>query len=275
MSDTSATGPLTTTVQSLVAQSWPGMAFELVESVDSTNLALQRRWREGNTTPQLLMARTQTAGRGRLGRQWQSQADASLTFSLGLPLPLQDWSGLSLAVGVAVAGALHPAVGLKWPNDLWVKGGDGRMGKLGGIMIASVSGGAGNGNAHSLLVIGIGLNIAPQPFEAVSVPPAFLQSLLPSITPLDALARLVPPLLAGVQQFLQTGFAPMMAAFASRDVLAGHAVVLSNGQQGKALGVDTDGALLLAPLMPDEGPKPTTVQRVVSGEVSVRLDSRP
>jgi BirA family biotin operon repressor/biotin-[acetyl-CoA-carboxylase] ligase len=43
-------------------------------------------------------------------------------FSLGLPLAPRDWSGLSLAVGLAVAEALHPAIGLKWPNDLWLAG---------------------------------------------------------------------------------------------------------------------------------------------------------
>ena len=78
------------------------------------------------------MAEQQTAGRGRQGKAWWSEAGASLTFSLGLPLAPGDWSGLSLAVGLALADALDPLpgaglaspagppprLGLKWPNDL-------------------------------------------------------------------------------------------------------------------------------------------------------------
>ena len=83
--------------------------------------------RQADTQPCLLVAEHQTAGRGRLGRSWQSARGASLTFSLALPLAPRDWSGLSLAVGVALAEALQPAgrdapwrLGLKWPNDLWL-----------------------------------------------------------------------------------------------------------------------------------------------------------
>ncbi len=260
-------------LQALATQVWPGLALEFLESVDSTNLEVQRRWRATRQHAILLVAKSQTAGRGRMGRQWQSKRDASLTFSVGLPLPMQDWSGLSLAVGLAVATSLHPAIGLKWPNDLWVRGEDGRMGKLGGILIESVGSGASDQGGNSLLVIGIGLNLAPQPFEGVSVPPAFLQTLLPGIAPLEALARIVPALMTSIRQFLQTGFAPFQAGFCARDVLAGRAVELSNGESGVAVRVDMDGALLLQST--GTGLVNSTLQRVVSGEVSVRLSTLP
>ena len=87
--------------------------------------------------PCLRLADRQTVGRGRHGRQWQSAPGRSLTFSLALRLAAADWSGLSLAVGVAIADALDPLrdagrqpvvpdattrmrIGLKWPNDLWL-----------------------------------------------------------------------------------------------------------------------------------------------------------
>ena len=63
--------------------------------------------RAGDTQPCLLVAEHQTLGRGRQGRSWLAHAGASLTFSLGLPLAPRDWSGLSLAVGVALADALE------------------------------------------------------------------------------------------------------------------------------------------------------------------------
>ncbi|MGZ7242464.1 biotin--[acetyl-CoA-carboxylase] ligase, partial [Streptococcus pyogenes] len=75
--------------------------------VDSTNSELMRRARAGHVDPVLLVAEQQSAGRGRMGRSWASRAGDSLTFSLGLPLQPADWSGLSLAVGVAVAESLH------------------------------------------------------------------------------------------------------------------------------------------------------------------------
>jgi BirA family biotin operon repressor/biotin-[acetyl-CoA-carboxylase] ligase len=109
----------------------PGLTVEVVARIGSTNTELLARARQAPTDglkPALLVAEQQTAGRGRQGKAWQSTAGrlgASLTFSLALPLAPADWSGLSLAVGLALADALDPAtpgqpprLGLKWPNDL-------------------------------------------------------------------------------------------------------------------------------------------------------------
>ena len=118
--------------------------------------------------PCLLVAEEQTRGRGRLGRGWIASAGASLTFSLALPLAPEEWSGLSLAVGLALAEALDPMVqpgappriGLKWPNDLWLVDGPGRGRKLGGILIETVSVGH-----RRMCVLGVGLNVLPQAHE--------------------------------------------------------------------------------------------------------------
>src|SRR6478735_3053431 len=117
-----------------VAPILSGFTVEVLPQVDSSNSELMRRSRLGQSDPVLLVAETQTAGRGRLGRQWQSQAGDSLTFSLGMLLRPSDWAGLSLAVGVTLADALHPDVRLKWPNDLWLADR-----KLGGILIETAS----------------------------------------------------------------------------------------------------------------------------------------
>jgi BirA family transcriptional regulator, biotin operon repressor / biotin---[acetyl-CoA-carboxylase] ligase len=141
-----------------LAPLWPGLSIECVASIDSTNLELQRRWRSGQRQPQVLVAREQTAGRGRMGRQWHSSPEASLTFSIALPCRAQDWSGLSLVVGLVVAETLHPKVGLKWPNDLWVMDEAGAGQKLGGILIESI-GAPGGGNEPGCMVMGIGINL--------------------------------------------------------------------------------------------------------------------
>ena len=212
----------------------PGFTLEVVESLASTNTALLERAaaaRAAATVPAsvsgpapatvsagagcslpgpwtscLLVAQEQTQGRGRQGRAWHAQPGSSLTFSLGLRLAPQDWSGLSLAVGVALADALDPARGpssgsedaaprilLKWPNDLWLRdaqaAGGGR--KLGGVLIETatawevnpqtVEAGAqvasappvgdrplqGPRTPARICVIGVGLNIGPQSAAAV------------------------------------------------------------------------------------------------------------
>ena len=100
-----------------IAPLLPGLTVEVLPSIDSTNSELMRRARDGRLEPTLLVTEEQTAGRGRLGRDWHSAATyrdtgvvPALTFSLGLPLAPHDWSGLSLAVGVSVAQALQPVL---------------------------------------------------------------------------------------------------------------------------------------------------------------------
>ena len=239
-----------------VAPQLPGFSVEVLPRVDSSNTELMRRARAGRTEPVLLVAEAQTAGRGRLGRGWTSAPGDSLTFSLGLTLAPGDWSGLSLAVGVSIAESLHPRIGIKWPNDLWV--GDR---KLAGILIETASFGDA-GAAARYAVIGVGINLAPRPGEGFSTPPAALQELDPSLDAPAALLRLLPPLVASVQAFETFGFAPFQARFQARDVLRDRPVALSDGTAGTAHGVSEAGALLVHTA--------AGMQAVTSSEVSVR-----
>jgi len=260
----------------------PGFTVEVLPTIDSTNSELMRRARAGRCEPTLLVAEQQTAGRGRLGRAWQSDVGASLMLSLGLPLAPQDWSGLSLAVGVSVAESLQPAlpppgavqparVGLKWPNDLWLGGASGDR-KLGGILVETASFVAPQASAPAAattsagtaryVVVGIGINVLPRSAEGMSMPPGSLQEVEPGLDAPAALLRIVPPLVAMLQSFEAYGFGPMQPRFAARDVLQGRAVTLSDGQSGTAHGVGEDGALLVH--------TPGGMQAVTSSEISVR-----
>ena len=156
----------------------PGFTVEVLPEIDSSNTELMRRARAGQTEPTLLVAERQSAGRGRLGRTWHSAPGDSLTFSLSLPYAPQQWSGLSLAVGLSLAEALHPDIGLKWPNDLWLQGR-----KLGGILIEAAT-----SAERSQLVVGVGLNIRPRPADGLSTPPAALTELWPQASAGQALA---------------------------------------------------------------------------------------
>ncbi len=275
----------------------PGISVEVVARTDSTNSRLLERARlstgqrdapvsrpgqlsgdeeptipplgrrAGDTQPCLLVAEHQTAGRGRLGRDWKAQPGQSLTFSLALAYAPRDWSGLSLAVGVALADALEPAgdaaprVGLKWPNDLWLVDGPGRGRKLGGILIETLSVGL-----RRMCVVGVGLNVKPiTGTEALSTGFACLAELDPAVTAPQALARLARPLVEALQRFEGAGFAPFADAYARRDLLRGQRVTTSaaDAAEGTADGVDERGALRVHTA--------GGLQLLTSGEVSVRL----
>jgi len=107
----------------------PGVRVQVVPQCGSTNTVLLDRARQADEpfTPSLLVAEQQTAGRGRMGRDWWSEAGASLTFSLALALEAKEWSGLSLVVGLAVAGALDPVEPVDEPAAQAGKGGDHAM----------------------------------------------------------------------------------------------------------------------------------------------------
>jgi BirA family biotin operon repressor/biotin-[acetyl-CoA-carboxylase] ligase len=253
-------------VWEVLVPSLPGFTVEVLPEVDSTNAELMRRARGGSTYPVLLIAEQQTQGRGRLGRQWHSMSGPgsgqamALTFSLGMRLAPQDWSGLSLAVGLAIAQSLHPEIRLKWPNDLWW-----RDRKLAGILIET--GNWGDAGNSRYVVIGVGINIATPDAAGLSTPPAGLNELLPQVNAPTALALVAAPLVRAIQSFEAHGFAPFQGAFNTLDALAGVSVSLSDGVQGLAHGVDTSGALLLHTARGE--------QRVTSSEVSVRPQPTP
>ena len=265
----------------------PGLAVEVVESAASTNSELLARGRiasspgsvgrrQADTQPCLLVAERQLAGRGRLGRSWTSEPGASLTFSLALALAPRDWSGLSLAVGVALAEALQalataasPRVALKWPNDLWLLDGraaDGR--KVGGVLIETLAAGE-----RRLAVVGVGINVAPL---SRPLPPdpanrsGCVQEIAPHATAPGVLAAVALPLVQALQSFERDGFAAFAARFAVFDALRGEAIETNDARcpAGTARGVDGQGGLRIETA--------TGVLRVIhSGEISVRPAGQP
>ena len=208
-----------------IAPLLPGFTVEVLPSIDSTNSELMRRARDGRLEPTLLVTEEQTAGRGRLGRDWHSAATyrdtgvvPALTFSLGLPLAPHDWSGLSLAVGVSVAESLQPQwpeagsstprIGLKWPNDLWLSGDH----KLAGILVETASfiapggqaafgGGLDAQKSPRYVVVGIGINVRAPEGDGLSTVPGSLQMVDGRWDAPQALQAVVPALITTLQAF--------------------------------------------------------------------------
>lgn len=251
----------------------PGLSVEVAAECDSTSTRLLERARAGDSSPCLLVAQQQTAGRGRLGRRWRSALGDSLTFTLGLPFAPPRWDGLSLAVGVALAEALHPALRLKWPNDLWLPAqGDAPDRKLGGVLIETQALAQAARARERYLAVGIGINIHAAPAEpGDAYASAGLAELDAKIDAPAALARVARPLLETLAVFETQGFdATLQSRYAARDALRGRRVSLhgslhgADSAQGIAAGVDADGALLV-----HTGPQGDT-RRIMSGDVSVR-----
>lgn len=228
---------------------------EVVPECESTNTLLLVR-ADGLPSGAVLVAERQTAGRGRMGRQWHAESDASLTFSLLHKLPRGIVpSGLSLAVGVGIAEALRElgvdGVALKWPNDILRDGG-----KLSGILIELAS---------SVAVIGIGVNLR-LPADLPDDVKRNAAALDIDIDRNELLARLLASLHGVLESFGSGGFAALRERWLVLNAYAGAPVrVISEFSvpvEGICMGVDVDGALLLETAV--------CVQRIISGDVSLR-----
>lgn len=267
--------------------------IEVVDSTGSTNIDLLARLREDATcAPVVRAAMIQTAGRGQRGRAWQSVPGDSLTFSLAYVLPggPAELAGLSLATGVAVVEGLSDlplsapqALGLKWPNDVLLRGG-----KLAGILIETVPAGPGRIG----VVIGIGVNLrqasdvaaridnatataasttpttsAPAPAAISATPPAALESILPEPDMTSVLAALIRRLTDMLARFGERGFDAFREDWEAMHAYRGASIrMIEHGRDvlhGVALGVDSQGCLRVAT---DHGER-----AIASGEVSVRL----
>ena len=246
----------------------PDAGVEVVAQIDSTNSELMRRGHGRDNPPTLLVALSQSAGRGRMGRAWQSQPGAGLTFSWGMHLAPTDWSGLSLAVGLALVDALDPdgqwGLQLKWPNDLcWQSAGAVR--KLGGILIETqMAAASAETPARRWCVVGVGLNLQTPQISTSGLAPVGWNEITGESAPHgpDILQACMAALVPALRAFELHGFAPLAERFAQRDALRGQTVVLSDGRSGTAQGVNAQGALRV---LTAQGP-----ETVHSAEVSVR-----
>ena len=129
------------------------------EQVASTNALLVEEARAGALEGTVLVAESQSAGRGRLGRRWLDPPGGSLLCSvLFRPrFSSEDWFLAPLVVSLAARAACAEVAGVelscKWPNDLVALPDDL---KVAGVLAEAVAEGV--GGAPSALVVGIGLN---------------------------------------------------------------------------------------------------------------------
>jgi len=232
-----------------------------VGRVDSTQAVAFALAADGAADGTVVVADSQVAGRGRRGRPWVDEPGASLLVSIVLRPRLEParLSGLSLAAGVAVAGALTRTAGLtarlKWPNDVLV---DGR--KIAGILLESRIG-AGSDDARPTAVLGIGINLTQRMFPADLAQRA-TSVWLASGRAVDRdvlLSALVDALGEWRRRLEYRGFAPVRERWRALADTLGRTVTV-DGVSGVAVDIDGDGALVVNDA---EGRR----HRVVAGDV--------
>jgi len=131
--------------------------FRYFEQTDSTNRQARQLGQAKTPAPCLVVAEGQSAGRGRLGRRWESPPGQGLYFSLLLQpqIPAERAPLLTLATGLAIKRALEnfgvKDLVVKWPNDIVIQGK-----KVGGVLSEMET----SGSQMLFVILGVGLNIS-------------------------------------------------------------------------------------------------------------------
>ncbi|WP_175400994.1 biotin--[acetyl-CoA-carboxylase] ligase [Terasakiispira papahanaumokuakeensis] len=240
----------------------------LVDVIDSTNLALMQRGREGSIHGQVIMAEMQRHGRGRRGRAWASPFGRHLYLSMGWQFHsgAQALEGLSLAIGVAIQEVLQSfgaeGIGLKWPNDIYAHGA-----KLAGILIEVV----GDLSGECQVVVGCGLNInfLPEEREYLDQHATCLNDIVSSLPQRDMVAAgLITRLADVLSRYESEGFASWRDRWNKAHLFSGQPgwVLRGMAQESVVFGdAGPDGALLVEH---EDGRQ----EWLHGGEVSVRLE---
>ncbi|MGD0625300.1 MAG: biotin--[acetyl-CoA-carboxylase] ligase [Thermodesulfobacteriota bacterium] len=237
--------------------------------VDSTNQKARDHSLKGAGEGLVILADSQSKGKGRLGRQWQSPPGVNLYASIILrpPVPPAGAQQITLLAGVAGANALARATGLdariKWPNDIFVHGK-----KVAGILSEMEA----EGPRTRFIILGVGVNVN---WQKEDIPPD-LREMATSLgaeagrefSRAKVAAEVFEELEKEYALFLKERFSSRLRDEWNRLSWVNQKwatlTVMDKKYEGQVLGLDTDGALLL---VNQEG----KIQRFIAGDVSLRL----
>jgi len=233
------------------------------ETVGSTNTELMALARQGAAEGTVVLARQQTAGRGRLGRRFESPAGKGIYLSLVLRpgLPMTEAQAVTVSAAVAVCRAVKRLCGLdlgiKWVNDLYYNGK-----KVCGIL--TEAGADLESGQLEWLVVGIGLNLTSRPEDW----PEELRPIAGSLYP-GGPAPVSRAALAGAIARELLGLCPAfdcLDEYRARCFVPGHWVTVCTGTESyaaKAVDIDDAGRLIVQ----REGGR---TEALCHGEVSIR-----
>jgi BirA family transcriptional regulator, biotin operon repressor / biotin---[acetyl-CoA-carboxylase] ligase len=236
------------------------VAHDVLGSTNVEALGLARRGERG---PLWIVAKQQTSGRGRRGREWISQpGNLFASLLLTAPSSAEHWPELSFVAALAihdaiveVAAGLRPRLAIKWPNDLLLAGA-----KFAGILIE------GEGGEEGAVVVGIGVNCASHP-EGTEHPATDLAAAGTRIAPEMLMAALSAKMLGRLAQWNQgEGFSTIRADWLARAAGLGedvHVRLADSEITGRFEALDERGGLLLR--LPDGN-----AITVAAGDVFIR-----
>jgi BirA family transcriptional regulator, biotin operon repressor / biotin---[acetyl-CoA-carboxylase] ligase len=222
-------------------------SIQIFDEIDSTNSEALRQIRAGNTENRLVLANSQSAGKGRRGRHWLSpkKSGVYLSLSRSFSQPTSALQSLSLVTAISVVEALSVfganKLQLKWPNDVLFE-----KKKLAGILLELQQ----KDNAL-FVVFGIGVNIELSANAVASIDRAVtdLHSIIIAPPPtVDVVAVILNQLCRNIIDYESNGFSAFEERWNALDCYRMSDIVIENGENrlvGKSLGVDSSGALLI------------------------------
>jgi len=222
----------------------PETPIHYFSTIDSTMTEATRLAAEGAPHGTLVIADEQTAGVGRFGRTWHSEANDGIycSFILRLPLPASSVAVATLALGLATREAIQQATGLacdlRWPNDVLVDDY-----KVAGILAQLLD---------SRIVAGVGINVNQQSLpEGLRTPATSLR--LAAGGRIFAREPIIVGLVNEIEEFctilVEQGAGAILKAFAASSTYIINRRVIYEGEtgfeRGTTAGLDSNGFLLV------------------------------
>ncbi|CAI2718081.1 biotin--[acetyl-CoA-carboxylase] ligase [Nitrospina watsonii] len=218
------------------------------DELESTNDLAKKLLADGAEEGTLVLADTQTRGKGRLGRSWFSEKGTGLYFSLILKpaLPREQHPSLTLMAAVATVEALQPfsphPITLKWPNDILLN-----QRKLGGILSEQV---LAPGDTVSGVVVGIGINVNQTRFpeELAAVATSLYIETREQPERSDIFSFIINYLYKYYQILLEDGASPILSRWRQNSRMLGSSILLRQGAEthtGVAIDLDAAGRLVV------------------------------
>ena len=218
------------------------------ESTMDDARSMLQRWRFQNGA--VLLAESQTAGRGRAGRAWVSPPDVNLHFTLVLRLEPASLRSLSYVTPLAIAEAIEAMaasrggslrVDLKWPNDALI---DGR--KVAGVIVETAT--SPEDELVALIGVGINVNLDPAQYPEIAGIATSVKAALGFQVAREVLLAMFCDNFERLFEEASSGSRRPFEAWKQRLVTIGSEVVATGGGaelRGLAVDVNEDGTLVI------------------------------
>jgi BirA family biotin operon repressor/biotin-[acetyl-CoA-carboxylase] ligase len=218
------------------------------KEIDSTNNYAKTLAADGHPEGTVVIAESQSSGRGRRGRQWYSDSGQGIFLSLILrpPLPVNELSRINMAIALAIVDALQEVgikSGIKWPNDILIKDR-----KIAGILTEAIT----DMDGIEFIVSGIGLNvntlIKDFPAELRPIVTSVREEAGRMVSRVHLLQILLLKLEQRYQQLISGAFTEILEQVRTLSLVIGRDITikqLGGITEGRAIDIDNNGFLLV------------------------------